>query len=108
MTKFSRPRSWVEHRLADELEIEGASYVVELVARRGTASAGYRVTVVFMPLGSGRDEVQAELPPAATTTDIHQRVRELTGNEERLRALFHASAGGAGAQGSAGPEAGGA
>ncbi len=108
MTKFSRPRSWVEHRLADELAIEGASYVVELVARRGTASAGYRVTVVFMPLGAGREEVQAELAPAATTTDVHQRVRELAGNEERLRALFHGSAGGAGGQGGGGVGVGGA
>ncbi len=99
MTKFSRPRSWGEHRLADELEIDGAAYVVELVARRGTAGAGYRVTVVFMPLGAGRSEVQAELPPATTTTDIHQQVRELTGNEERLRALFRASAGGGSAAG---------
>ncbi len=96
MTKFSRPRSWVEHRLADELEIDGASYVVELVARRGTASAGYRVTVVFMPLAAGLSEVQAERPPATTTTEIHQQVRELTGNDERLRALFRASARGAG------------
>ena len=102
MTKFSRPRSWVEHRLADELEIDGATYVAELVARRGTASAGYRVTVVFMPLGAGRGEVQAELPPATTTTDIHQQVRELAGNEERLRALFRASAGAGGADGANG------
>ncbi len=96
MTKFSRPRSWVEHRLADELEIEGATYVVELVARRGTGSAGYRVTVVFMPLGAGREEVQAELAPAATSTDVHQQVRELTGNAERLTSLFRARGGGGG------------
>ncbi len=92
MTKFSRPRSWVEHRLADELAIEGASYVVDLVARRGTGSAGYRMTVVFMPLGGGRREVEVELPPAATTTAIHQQVRELSGNVPRLLALFHGEA----------------
>ncbi len=92
MTKFSRPRSWVEHRLADELPIAGAAYVVELVARRGTGSAGYRVTVVFMPLGEGGREVEVELPPAATTTAIHQQGRELSGNVQRLVALFHGEA----------------
>ncbi len=102
MTKFSRPRSWVEHRLADELEIDGVAYVVELVARRGTGSAGYRVTVVYMPLRPGAGEVEAELPPATTTTDIHQQVRELAGNEERLRALFRASVGAGGADGADG------
>ncbi len=94
MTKFSRPRSWVEHRLADELEIDGVPYVVELVARKGTGSAGYRVTVVYMPLRPGVGEVEAALPPATTTTDIHQQVRELTGNTERLLQLFRGAAGG--------------
>jgi hypothetical protein len=91
MTKFSRPRSWVEHRLADELAIEGASYVVDLVARRGTGSAGFRVTAVFMPLAAGGREVEVELPPAASTTEVHQQVRELSGNGERLAALFRGS-----------------
>ncbi len=94
MTKFSRPRSWVEHRLADELEIDGVAYVVELVARKGTGSGGYRVTVVYMPLRAGVSEVEAALPPATTTTEIHQQVRELTGNSERLRQLFQGAAGG--------------
>ncbi len=107
MTKFSRPRSWVEHRLADELAIAGAAYVVELVARRGTGSAGYRVTVVFMPLGESGREVEVELPPAATTTAIHQQVRELSGNVQRLVALFRGEADpGAGGQQAGGGGAG--
>ncbi len=97
MTKFSRPRSWIEHRLADELEIGGESYVVELVARRGTGVSGFRVTVVFMPLSGGRSEVEATLEPAKSEAEIHQRVRELQGERERLLALFQqASGGGAG------------
>jgi len=97
MTKFSRPRSWIEHRLADELEIEGESYVVELVARRGTGVSGFRVTVVFMPLAAGRSEVEATLEQAKSEAEIHQRVRELAGERERLVSLFHeAAAGGPG------------
>ena len=106
MTKFSRPRSGVEHRLADELEIDGAPYVVELVARRGTGSAGYRVTVVFMPLREGAGEVEAVLPPATTTTEIHQQERELTGNTERLVALFRSAAGAGAGRGADGTEGG--
>lgn len=87
MTKFSRPRSWVDHRLSDALEVEGRAYRVDLVARKGTGTQGYRVTVVFLPHGEGA-EVQAELPPATTTADIHGRVRELAGNRERLEALY--------------------
>ncbi len=101
MTKFSRPRSWIEHRLADELEIEGESYVVELVARRGTGVAGFRVTVVFMPLQPGRGEVEAPLEGAKTEAEIHQRVRELAGAQERLLALFHQAAGGGTGEGTA-------
>ncbi len=89
MTKFSRPRSWVEHRLADELVVDDVAYTVDLVARRGTGAAGYRVTAVFMPHDSrAANEVEAELPPAGTTTEIHQQVRELAGQSERLTALL--------------------
>ncbi len=88
MTKFSRPRSWVEHRLADELLVDGVAYTVDLVARRGTGATGYRVTTVFIPHESGASTVEAELPPATTTTDIHQQVRDLAGQTERLTALL--------------------
>ncbi len=88
MTKFSRPRSWVEHRLADALEIEGSTYTVDLVARRGTGSSGFRMTVVFLPHVAGSREIEVELGQATTTAEVHARVRELAGAEERLRTLF--------------------
>jgi hypothetical protein len=87
MTKFSRPRSWVEHRLADALDIDGAAYTVDLVARRGTGTAGYRMTVVYIPHAGGRD-TEVELGQANTTAEIHARVRELAGADERLGAVF--------------------
>lgn len=100
MTKFSRPRSWVDHRLADALELDGAAYTVELVARKGTGTSGFRVTVVFMPheRGGAPQDVEVELPAAATTVDVQQRVRELTGNDAALAELFHRASGGAGAR----------
>ena len=60
---------------------------------RGRAAPGYRVTVVFMPHeSSSAREVEATLSPATTTTEIHQRVRELAGQDDRLRQLFEAAA----------------
>ena len=64
------------------------------MARRGTGVSGFRVTVVFMPLAAGRNEVEATLEPAKSEAEIHQRVRELLGERERLIALFHEAGGG--------------
>lgn len=90
MSKFSRGASaWKEHRLADRFTAAGADYTVQLVARRGTGVQGYRVTVHFIPHDSGNSqEVQVELPNAASTSDIHQTVRELQADEAKLQILF--------------------
>ncbi len=92
MTKFSRPRSWVEHRLADALEIDGATYTVDLVARRATGSPGYRMTIVFLPHATGSREIEVELGQATTTADVHGRVRALAGADERLRMFVREAA----------------
>jgi hypothetical protein len=88
MSKFSRgTNAWKEHRLADRMEIEGRGYTVQLVARRGTGVQGYRVTVHFIPHEAG-DEVQAELPNAASTSDVHRAARELEADPTRLESLY--------------------
>ncbi len=89
MSKFSRGASaWKEHRLADRLELDGAAYTVQLVARRGTGVQGYRVTVHYLPHDSG-SEVQADLPNAASTADVHRMARELEADPARLATLYH-------------------
>jgi hypothetical protein len=45
-----------------------------------------------MPLDEGA-EVQVQLPNAATTADVHRRVRELTEDPGRLAALFREGSG---------------
>ena len=88
MSKFSRGTSaWKEHRLADRLELDGAAYTVQLVARRGTGVQGYRVTVHYIPHEAGT-EVQAELPNAASTSDVHRMARELESDPVRLESLY--------------------
>jgi hypothetical protein len=87
MSKFAKGKSWIEHRLADALELDGAAYTVKLVARKGTGVQGFRVSVVYIPHDGGRD-IEASLPNAATTADVHRASRELAGDAARLAALF--------------------
>lgn len=91
---LSRSSSWKEHRLADRLECDGVEYSVDLVARKATGVEGWKVTVVFLPRGEGR-EVKAELPNAASTAEVRRRVTELEGAEERLRELCRGAESGA-------------
>ena len=85
MSKFAKGKSWIEHRLADDLEVDGAHYIVNLVARKGTGVQGYRMTVDFIPheggTGTGRD-----LENAASTADVHRVSRELSADPARLAA----------------------
>lgn len=74
------------------MTLDGSDYTVQLVARRGTGFQGYRVTLHFIPHTTG-DEVQAELPGAASTADVHRVVRELTDDQVRVAELFNATKG---------------
>lgn len=89
MSKFSRGASaWKEHRIADRMTLDGGDYTVQLVARRGTGFQGYRVTLHFIPHAGG-EEVNAELPGAASTADVHRVVRELADHPQEVDELFH-------------------
>jgi hypothetical protein len=87
---LSRSSSWKEHRLANRLEVDGAEFSVDLVARKATGVEGWKVTVVFLPRDGGR-EVKAELPNAASTAEVRRLVGELEGADERLRELCRAA-----------------
>jgi len=83
MSKFAKGKSWIEHRLADELSVGGPRYTVNLLARKGTGVQGFRVTLVYIPHESG-SELEVELPNAATTADVHRMTREFAENEPEL------------------------
>lgn len=91
MSKFAKGKSWIEHRLADSLEVGGRAHTVNLVARKGTGFSGFRMTVVYIPHDGGPD-VEAELPSAATTADVHRTSRELSEDTGRLAELYRAAA----------------
>jgi hypothetical protein len=88
---MSRSSSWKEHRLANRLSCNGQEYSVDLVARKATGVEGWKMTVVFLPRGTG-SEVKAELPNAPSTADVRRVVRDLEGADEKLRELFGATA----------------
>ncbi len=87
MSKFAKGKSWIEHRLADDLEVAGASYQVNLVARKGTGVQRYRVSLDYIR-HDGAESVSAELPNAASTSDVHAMQRDLGADPDRLIALF--------------------
>jgi hypothetical protein len=91
MSKFAKGKSWIEHRLVDDLEAGGAVYQVNLVARKGTGVQGYRVTIDYVRHDGGHT-VSAELPNAASTADVHALQRELSADRSRLASLFPVSA----------------
>ena len=87
MSKFAKGKSWIEHRLSDDLEIGGSRYQVNLVARKGTGVQGYRVTLDYIR-HDGSASVSAELPNAASTADVHALQRELAADRANLVNLF--------------------
>lgn len=87
MSKFAKGKSWIEHRLIDDLDVAGSKYQVNLVARKGTGVQGYRVTLDYIRHDGGHT-ASAELPNAASTSDVHALQRELTGDRSRVANLF--------------------
>jgi hypothetical protein len=87
MSKFAKGKSWIEHRLADDIEVDGAMHQVNLVARKGTGVQGYRVTIDFVRHDTGAS-VSAELPNASSTADVHALQRDLSADRARLVNLY--------------------
>jgi hypothetical protein len=86
MSKFAKGKSWIEHRLDSDLEVDGSHYTANLLARKGTGVQGFRVTVVFLP-HDGSATIERDLPNAASTADVHRMSRELAADRDRLAAL---------------------
>ncbi len=90
---LSRSSSWKEHRLSDRLDCDGATYSVDLVARKATGVEGWKVTLVYLPREAG-DEIKVDLPNAASTAEVRRLVTELTESPERLVARCREARGG--------------
>jgi hypothetical protein len=86
MSKFAKGKSWIEHRLNGDLQVDDDHYTANLLARKGTGFAGFRVTAVFLPHAGGA-ALESDLPPASSTADIHRMTRELSADPDRLAQL---------------------
>jgi hypothetical protein len=86
MSKFAKGKSWIEHRLSGDLDVDGRHYTANLLARKGTGFPGFRVTAVFLPHDGGA-LVECDLPTAASTADVHRMTRELSADAGRLAEL---------------------
>lgn len=91
MSKFAKGKSWIEHRLADDIALEGRHYTANLLARKGTGVQGFRVSVVFIDHDGGAD-LETALPNAASTAEVHGVTRELQGDAERLAVMLREAA----------------
>jgi hypothetical protein len=91
MSKFAKGKSWIEQRLADDLEVGGVKYQVNLVARKGTGVQGYRVSLDYIRHDTAAT-TSVDLPNAASTADVHATQRELLDNRARLVDLFPTAA----------------
>jgi hypothetical protein len=89
MSKFAKGKSWIEHRLDSDLEVDGRHYTVNLLARKGTGVQGFRVTVVYLPHDGGAP-IERDMPNAASTADVHRASRELADDAGRLTELCRA------------------
>jgi len=87
MSKFAKGKSWIEHRLSGDIELDGRHYTVDLVARKGTGVPGFHVTVVYIPHEPG-PHVEVDLPNAPSTADVHRTTRELAADADGLGRLF--------------------
>jgi len=91
MSKFAKGKSWLEHRLAGDVEVDGRHYTANLVARKGTGFQGFRVMVVFIP-HEGGPALEVEQPGAASTADVHRASRDLSEDPANLATLLREAA----------------
>jgi hypothetical protein len=87
MSKFAKGKSWIEHRISSDAEIDGAHYTVNLLGRKGTGVHGFRMSLVFLP-HDGTDPIERALANATSTADIHRMTRELADDAERVAGLL--------------------
>jgi hypothetical protein len=92
MSKFAKGKSWIEHRIDSDLDVDGRHFTVNLLARKGTGVQGFRVTLVGLPHDGG-ETIERDLPNASSTADVHRMTRDLSTDRERLATLVRSGDG---------------
>ena len=80
----------IESRVANELDVDGVVFTVDLIAKKATGVDGYRLTLSCLQVdGPGSRFVRLE--PADTREEAEDRAEALAGDPDRLRDLLRAA-----------------
>ena len=86
MARYRR-RDAIEIRLADGLEANGRAFTADLIAKRATGVAGYRVTLAFFEVDGPRNVI-LDLSPAHSREEVTERARTLSGDVDGLLSML--------------------
>lgn len=86
MARYRR-RDAIETRLAEDLAANGRAFTADLIAKRATGVAGYRVTLAFFEVDGPRNVI-VDLSPAQSREEVAERARTLSGDVEGLLSML--------------------
>ena len=79
-----------EIRVADELAAGGATWTVDLIAKKATGVEGYRLTLSFIETDGSASEFVG-LDPVDTRGEVEARAGELADDPDRVREILDAA-----------------
>lgn len=88
MARYRR-RDQIEIRLIDSLQAADTHWSADLIAKRATGVAGYRMTLAFLEL-EGDGSAFVELDAAPSREEAEERGETLRTDPGRLRSLLEA------------------
>lgn len=91
MARYRR-KDQIEVPVAEELEVDGSTYSVDLIAKRATGVDGFRCTLSFIAEEDGANAF-VDLEPAAGRREARERGEELRDEPEKLRDLLRSELG---------------
>jgi hypothetical protein len=77
----------IESRVADELDVDGVVFTVDLIAKKATGVDGYRLTLSCLQV-DGPESRFVQLEPADSREEAEDRAEALAGDPDRLRDLL--------------------
>jgi hypothetical protein len=86
MARYRR-KDALEIRLRDDVRGRDTIWTVDLIAKRATGVAGWRMTLAFLER-EGPGSAFVELPPAATREEATERAETLRDDPARLVGLL--------------------
>ncbi len=73
--------------MAEDLAANGRAFTADLIAKRATGVAGYRVTLAFFEVDGPRNVI-VDLSPAQSREEVAERARTLSGDVEGLLSML--------------------